>query len=78
MAGNYQLKEGVTIRCHKLGVDVSNANITDDIAKTLLEEKPHQRRNFTKLPSEAKPAKAPAPAKAEKPAAKAKAKDEKK
>jgi hypothetical protein len=47
----FELKAGFTIRCHTQGgVDVTNENLTDELALAVLREKPFQRKNFTKLP----------------------------
>ncbi len=46
----FELKAGVTIKCHKKGVDVNNENLTDELALALLKEKPYHKKNFIKLP----------------------------
>ena len=49
--GKFELKAGLSIKCHSKNIEVTNENLSDDLAIALLKEKPHQDRNFIKLPS---------------------------
>lgn len=49
---NYALREGMVLRLKSENLDVSNYNLTDEIALALLQENPKNRNNFAKLPED--------------------------
>lgn len=51
-SANYALREGMVLRLKSENLDVSNYNLTDEIALALLQENPKNRNNFAKLPED--------------------------
>lgn len=51
MERNYELSEDVVLTVPELGLTVTNNNLTDEIAKKILEYNPAFKGQFTKMPA---------------------------
>ncbi len=51
LSENYELKDGLIMHSKKLGMHVSNKNLTDKISQVILEENPKRAANFVKMPT---------------------------
>jgi hypothetical protein len=52
MKSNYELRKNAVIFLQKRNMHVTNANLTDELAREILNERPGRASEFTKIPAE--------------------------